>query len=531
MTADGPAWERLERWAWGGLLLLSLVLRLWSLGSRAYHHDESIHGHFSFDLSQNGNYVYDPVYHGPVQYFMVASTFRLLGDSDFTARLPAALGGVGLVAMAILLRARFGRGAAFASGVLLAISPNFLYFTRFCREDVWSLLGTFGLFLWLDRWWRTRRVADLGLAAFWGAVAFASKENFYVLGALMVLSVLAAVWEPGKGFPAFAKIRALLDVLERHGAAILGAILLFFTLSEVAYTFFLVHPESGNPAFLAISYWWNQHKVERVGGPPTFYLPRILQYEFALVLPALVWIGMRWRRFSPAERFTATLALTSVGMYAYLGEKTPWLIVHQILPFVPLAGAAWAALCASRARVAAIAVPAGLATVVTTLSLSFWNPLISPFYPRAESVVFTQTSPELMPVVAEVLAHGATGADPAAAVTGEAVWPLSWYFRRLPVYWAMPNEGSRPPFVVVDDTQLEAAQKVLGGDYVARQIPLRCWWVPEVSRDPLRPSPRELLVYLFTRRPWSNDGSEINPVGSQNVIVLTRPDLARSPSR
>ena len=222
---------------------------------------------------------------------MVASTFRILGDSDFTARLPAALGGVGLVAMAILLRARFGRGAAFASGVLLAISPNLLYFTRFCREDVWSLLGTFGLFLWLDRWWRTRRVADLGLAAVWGAVAFASKENFYVLGALMVPSVLAAVWEPGKGFPAFAKIRSLLDVLERHGAAILGAILLFFTLSEVAYTFFLVHPESGNPAFLAISYWWGQHKVERVGGPKTYYLPRILQYEFAIVLPALVWIA------------------------------------------------------------------------------------------------------------------------------------------------------------------------------------------------------------------------------------------------
>jgi uncharacterized protein (TIGR03663 family) len=531
VRSDGPAWERLERWAWGGLLLVSLALRLWDLGSRAYHHDESIHGHFTYDLATQGIYKYDPVYHGPVQYFMVATAFRLLGDSDFTARLPAALGGVGLVAMAMLLRARFGRGAAFASGVLLAVSPNLLYFTRFCREDVWSLLGTFGLFLWLDRWWRTRRVVDLGLAAVWGAVAFASKENFYVLGALMVPSVLAAVWEPGKGFPAFAKIRSLLDVLERHGAVILGAIFLFFTLSEVAYTFFLVHTESGNPAFIAISYWWGQHKVERVGGPPTFYLPRILQYEFAIVLPALAWIGMRWRRFSPAERFVGALALSSVLMYAYLGEKTPWLIVHQVLPFVPLAGTAWAALCASRVRAASIAVPVGVATVVTTLSLSFWNPLISPFYPRAESVIFTQTAPELMPVVADVVKFAATGADPAAAVFGEATWPLSWYFRRLPIYWAIPNAGSRPPYVIVDDTKADEAQKILGGDYVARQIPLRAWWIPEVSRSPLRPTARELLTYLFTRRPWSNDGSPTNPVGSQNVVVLTRPDLARSPGR
>ena len=184
--------------------------RLWDLGSRAFHHDESIHGWFTFQLAYQGDYKYDPVYHGPVQYFMVAAAFRLLGDSDFSARLPAALGGVGLVAMAMLLRARFGRGAAFASGVLLALSPNLLYFTRFCREDVWSLLGTFGLFLWLDRWWRTRRVADLGLAAVWGAVAFASKENFYVLGALMAPSVLAAVVGAGeRASPSSAKVRAL----------------------------------------------------------------------------------------------------------------------------------------------------------------------------------------------------------------------------------------------------------------------------------------------------------------------------------
>lgn len=521
MSADGPAWSRRERWAWAALLLVALALRLWDLGSRAYHHDESIHGHFSYEFATTGAYTYDPVYHGPVQYFMVASAFLVFGDSDVTARLPAALGGVGLVAMAMLLRARFGRRAAWAAGALLAISPNFLYFTRFCREDVWSLLGTLGLFLWLDRWWRTRRVADLALSSVWGAVAFASKENFYVLAALVAPSILAAVWEPGRGFPGFAKLRSLLDVLERHGAAILGALCLFFTLSELAYTLFLVHTESGNPAFLAISYWWSQHKAERVGGPPTFYLPRILQYEFAIVLPALAWIVLRFRRFSAAERFLAALAVSSVAMYAYLGEKTPWLIVHQLLPFVPFAGAAWARVCESRARSLALGVPVAAATLLAALSLSFWNPLLSPSYPRAESVVFTQTSPELMPVVADVLRHSATGEDPAAAIYGEAVWPLSWYFRRLPIYWALPNPGSRPPFVIVDDTKAAEVLRSLGGDYVVREIPLRVWWIPEVSLSPLRPTPAELLRYLFTRRPW-------NPVGSQNVAVLTRPDVART---
>jgi hypothetical protein len=85
----------------------------------------------------------------------------------------------------------------------------------------------------------------------------------------------------------------------------------------------------------------------------------------------------------------------------------------------------------------------------------------------------------------------------------------------------MPNAAERPPYVIVDDSKAEEAQKIVGGDYVAREIPLRVWWIPEVSLSPLRPTPLELLDYAFTRRPW-------NPVGSQNVVVLTRPDVARN---
>src|SRR5213075_2333635 len=159
-------------------LLVAAFLHLYRLTERPFHHDESVHGWFSWRLAFEGDYKYDPVYHGPVQYYAVATAFRLLGDSDLSARLPAALGGVALVALAFLLRERFGKATAFASGALLAASPVLLYYTRFCREDVWSLLGTAGTFLFLERWLRTSRVRELAVAALFAAVAFASKENF-----------------------------------------------------------------------------------------------------------------------------------------------------------------------------------------------------------------------------------------------------------------------------------------------------------------------------------------------------------------
>ncbi len=257
MSAIGGPLGRRERLAWGALLLLALVARLWGLSSRPFHHDESLHGWFSHQLAHDGVYVYDPVYHGPVQYFMVAGTFRLLGDSDFTARLPAALGGVAFAALALLLRPRFGPRAALLTGALAAFSPDLLYFTRFCREDVWSLLGTGGGLLLFDAWLRGRRLRHLAAASVLFAVAFAAKENFYVFLALLVPSVAAVFWEPGEGIVFWPRVRRLVDFLEANTVALAGALLLFFVVSELLYTVFLVHPESGNPMVQAITYWYN----------------------------------------------------------------------------------------------------------------------------------------------------------------------------------------------------------------------------------------------------------------------------------
>lgn len=531
-----------ERRAWAALLVLSALLRLASLGERPFHHDESIHAWFSDHLAFEGDYKYDPVYHGPVQYAMVAAAFRLgtltgfldyderalrerpelLWRGDVLARAPAALGGVALVALALLLRPRFGKGAAFAAGALLALSPNVLYYTRFCREDVWSLLGTAGAFLYFDSWLRTKRLAHLAGSALFLAVAFASKENFYVLVALMAPSIVAAWWEPGRGFDVFGRLRRLLDVLERHTAALAGALLLFFTVSELLYTVLLVHPESGNPAREAISYWWQQHSIQRVGGPWYFYFPRLLQYEFAILLPALFLIFRRWRALTMAERFLAGWGISSLLMYAYLGEKTPWLIVHQLLPFVPLAALAWASLASAGPILRWAGAGTAALSALSALSLCFWYPAITPKVDKAESVIYVQTTPEARALAGEVYSAAKAGAVPAAAVFGEANWPYSWYLRRIPVDWALPNPDRPPAIAVVDAEKADEVAEKLGPGYRREPMPLRAWWLPALSAKPLRPSPRELLTYLLARRPWRGENPNENPIGAQDVIVFRR---------
>ena len=112
-SAEGGV-VRLRRWApWLALLALSLGLHLFDLGGRSYHHDEAIHAHAAYNLANNGIYRYDPTYHGPLLYYLVAGTFLSpLGDSDFTARLPVAVAGVLLIAVAFSLRRPLGGRAA-----------------------------------------------------------------------------------------------------------------------------------------------------------------------------------------------------------------------------------------------------------------------------------------------------------------------------------------------------------------------------------------------------------------------------------
>src|SRR4051812_34776074 len=132
--ADRPRGELL---AWALLVAVALALRLIDLGSRPFHHDESQDAYFSWLFQTSGDYAYDPLLHGPLRFYLTAGVYTLFGASDFTARLAPALMGTSMVGLAYGLRDPLRRVAAYAAGVLLAIGPSYLYFSRFAREDIY----------------------------------------------------------------------------------------------------------------------------------------------------------------------------------------------------------------------------------------------------------------------------------------------------------------------------------------------------------------------------------------------------------
>lgn len=174
------------------LIVVAATMRFWDLGSRALHHDESLHVWTAWKLFQGEGYEHQAWMHGPFQFFGTAFTFLLFGVSDYTARVFPAIFGSALVALPFFLRRRLGTAGALLAAAGIAFSPTLLYFSRFARNDIYIAFFTLGIVISLWRYIDERKPLFLYLGAGLLALSFATKESTFLQVA--VLLVFLSVW-------------------------------------------------------------------------------------------------------------------------------------------------------------------------------------------------------------------------------------------------------------------------------------------------------------------------------------------------
>ncbi|HLY30158.1 MAG TPA: glycosyltransferase family 39 protein, partial [Ktedonobacterales bacterium] len=218
-----PFVERLRRitaetWLWVAVIGLGAILRFWELGAKPLHHDESMHAYFSLAFARDpSSYSYDPLLHGPFQFhaeglffaiimgleaiFRVSSPGNDPWINDTTARIVPALFGLGIVALPYGLRSVLGRVGAWGAALLLAVSPAFVYFSRFLREDIYFNFFMFAMVVCAVQFARKRTITWFALTVAATVLAYATFEGIYLtfaifgafLGALLVWEVGAII--------------------------------------------------------------------------------------------------------------------------------------------------------------------------------------------------------------------------------------------------------------------------------------------------------------------------------------------------
>ncbi len=581
-----------ERLSFEGLFLLILLatiaLRFYSLDLKLFHHDEAIHAWFSYKLLTEGTYIYDPMYHGPFLFYTTAGIFSLLGDSDLVGRLLPALLGTLLVPLLypIYKLGYLDKKQTLVAALFLAVSPNMVYFSRFLRNDIFIAFFSMVMLVALLYYFEQHKMRYALIAGAAIGLGMSAKENMPIIVLTFGVYLLYLVWTRRVRLPA----RWVRDL-------VLGG-LVAVGIMAVLYSSLGAHPDLITTWWLkAIEHWTAMHQMQRLGGPPYFYILLFILYEVPILILAAVgtlqFIDIsgavsRWRErralqdvpgtaptpagnagnpgeenpgvsarsmdpgeFPAAEerlpgeegenlgsvtarpgedetaaegtpkaqgwrdrlreilsgsgeirqidrqkefaRFAIFWMLVSVAAYAYIGEKVPWLILHQLLPMI------FVAVYAMTTKKATIAAVASIFLIVMTLHVAFTPADIN------EPIVQVQNSEDLREVFAKIDA-----ADRVAVAT-DTYWPLPWYYRgdrgsKLSYYSQKVSEptiyGGDFDLVITHDAD---TYPTLEG-YTKETYRLNYWFSYEENKN-------RLLEYYVLR-----DGK----MGSRNLEVFSR---------
>lgn len=512
------------------ILLVAVFLRTYELGIRPYHHDESIHAFFSWKILQNGlgEYKYDPVYHGPLLYYSSALVMWLLGDNDFTGRFSAVLFGLGVIALGWPLRRYLGRWGALSFMVLVTFSPAWGYFTRFVRHDIYLAFCNLGAVYFAFRFGDTGRAKHLYISAALIALAFANKEDMYLLSPIFLLGlVVMMLWGVVTKEQTFSQaLNESTTFLRRSLFAILTSLVIFCAIWVLLYTSFGYHPENWFAVDEALTYWMGQQAIKRIGGPWYYYIPELVLYEPLITFPALAAVvGLITQRPAPSRflRFAVVWGVFSLAIYAWAQEKVPWLLIPQLAPLTLLA-AHW---FGRVIETGAIARPAPALGTAAVGALTLWSLVESNFLydaPRPDQkadqrretmLSYVQSTYDIHKVMDRIEDAGAklgTGGKTRLAVSGNATWPFSWYLRHYPVNWAANLRNIDVPVLIVDKETAKSNDEVMLDTYERVPFQIRGWWEPNMPNFP------QLVRWLFTRDAWS-------PLGSSDAVMYVHKDL------
>src|SRR3972149_9960415 len=138
------------------LLIAAIFTRFYGLGDRVMSHDETTHVYFSWQLYKGNGYQHDPLSHGPLQFHLIALSYFLFGDNDFTARVPVAVFGVFTVLFLWWAFRRYvGRIGSVIAAFLFVISPYMLFYGLYPRNEsyvaLFGLVMLWGVLRYLDR--------------------------------------------------------------------------------------------------------------------------------------------------------------------------------------------------------------------------------------------------------------------------------------------------------------------------------------------------------------------------------------------
>lgn len=449
------------------LFLLAGSFRLVALATRPLHHDEGTNVIFLLRLLEQGVYRYDPSnYHGPLPYYLSALSLMIFGRMTEALRFVPAILGAAMAPLAWMLRQELGRAGAAAAGVLLAVSPSLVYYSRDNIHETYLVFFTLLCVVGAARGLASSRPGWYLLAGLAAGAMAATKETAVFAIAALLLGGVVAVGSGG------SRPRATHILIMLLGASVLAGAL---------YTDLGADPRGLVGPIQAVRLWGARAVRPEGHDKPWFYFLKVLFLEEPLLLPASVCgavIALR-RRIVPGILLTVW-AGTILITYSSISYKTPWLVLNMVLPLALLSGLAVGAglgtQAPSRARRSAALLLSTFAAAAAARAVDL--SLIRYDVDGASPLVYVQTSRDALRLVARIQAYAEKlpqrRAVPVQILSPDYL-PLNWYLRDFPnvSYIGRPIETPGDAVVIARCDAADSIATRLGPGYKREEYILR----------------------------------------------------------
>jgi len=463
--------------------IAAVALRLPRLQQRPMHGDEAVHAVKFGELLEKGSYHYNPdEYHGPtLNYFTLIPAWlggmnKFKDLNEFTLRIVPVFFGVLLVSLVLLLAGGLGRPAAIVAALFTAISPAFVFYSRYYIQEILLVCFTFGVITSAYRYTRSQSIKWALLTGLFLGLMHATKETCIIaLGSMLValgLTLLIRRWQSGPD----SNIKKVLQPWH-----IIVAVAVAASVSALFYSSFLTNARGVMDSFRAYIPYFNRAGQNRLHVHPWYYYLKMLIYsryatgpiwsEALIVVLAFVGfvVAMTKRRASAANRhllrFIAFYTAAMTVIYSAIPYKTPWCLLGFLHGMILLAA------------VAAVAVVRLVPNVLPRLIIMLillegglhltWQAFLGSYKFYADPCnpyVYAHPVNDVIAIARRI--EGVARVHPDGhdmridvICPGDDYWPFPWYLRSFPYvgWWDKVNENAPPAPVIIASASVDPA--------------------------------------------------------------------------
>jgi uncharacterized protein (TIGR03663 family) len=399
--------------------------------------------------------------------------------------LVTALFGIGIIWLILCLRRQLGDFGALAAAAIAAVSPGFVFFSRYFIHEILFVFFTLGVVVAVLRFRETNQPRYLMLGSVSAALLCATKETWVITVAVWLIALpctkvylrLRKMPEEPQASLRLGEERADIAPPQEEGPArpdwnrfqlYAIAALLFVSVWVLFYSsFFTNFPQGVYDSVRTFGYWFKTSNSAH-----EYSWTKYLVWLWKAEAPVLILgaIGLSLALDQRANRFAVFTAFWSAGIlaaYCRVPYKTPWLALNIILPFTIMAGYGLEQLWQRRSlRVWAVgaAVIAVGVSLYQAVDVSFFH-----YDDDRKPYVYAHTNRSLLAMVSEIDAIAAgnpAGREIGITVMSPEHWPLPWYLRDYSHagYFGKVVDSSEP-ILIVHETQVAEAERKLGSKY------------------------------------------------------------------